>query len=294
MESQPSSPLKIGHTHHSTLKEVVPQTDGERLLSTPFGRRNKMRNEAHRGMGLHEPENTLQAFTRACEEQLDGIELDVWLTKDNAVVVIHGHDIDNVEGYIFFDDGSKKLVTEMTLAELRSQTVLNGNIVPLLDEVFRVTKNKVCVNIEFKGTDMRSTEEVLKLCVAHNNLEQVQFSSFDWKFAEALEAARVSLDIQIRPPFGFLTETLDIAESFKIGKQDDGVSFGWDLIEKDMEAFKKVASEVINNGFRVKVYFPFAHQEVYEDYDFLDSVGTDTIITNEPLLVKRYYQKRIN
>jgi len=250
-----------------------------------------MRNEAHRGMGSHEPENTLKAFSRACDEQLDGIELDVWLTQDNAVVVIHAHTIDDVDGYIFFDDGSKRLVYEMTLQELRSQTVLNGNVVPLLDEVFDLTKNKICLNIEFKGEDLRTPEEVLRLCLAHDNLEQVQFSSFNWKFAEAYDAARESLRILYRAPFGFLTETLDIAECFAMGKYNDAISFGWDLIEKDIEEFKRIVGEVKNNGFLVKVYFPFAHREVYEDYELLESLETDTIITNEPFLLKRYYQK---
>jgi len=269
----------------------VVQTDGEKLLSTPFGRRNKMRNEAHRGMGSYEPENTLQAFARACDEQLDGIELDVWLTKDNALVVIHAHTIDDVDGYIFFDDGSKKIVTEMTLQELRSQTILNGNVIPLLDEVFQMTKDRTCVNIEFKGEDLRAPEEVLKLCLAHGNLEQVQFSSFNWKFAEAYDSAIESLRIQYRAPFSFLTETLEIAECFVTGKYNDGISFGWDLIEKDFEHFKSVAMEVVNNGFKVKVYFPFAHHEVYEDYEFLESVECDTVITNEPFLLKSYFQK---
>ena len=67
-----------------------------------------MRIEGHRGMGRYEAKNTLQSFARTIDEELDGIELDVWLSKDNIPVIIHGHTVDEVDGYVFFDDGSKR------------------------------------------------------------------------------------------------------------------------------------------------------------------------------------------
>ena len=42
----------------------------------------------HRGGFL--PYNSLESFNKAKQEQLDGIELDVWLTTDNELAVIHG------------------------------------------------------------------------------------------------------------------------------------------------------------------------------------------------------------
>lgn len=44
---------------------------------------------AHRGSSGNAPENTLTAFSLACEEGADAIELDVHLSKDDQVVVIH-------------------------------------------------------------------------------------------------------------------------------------------------------------------------------------------------------------
>jgi len=278
-------------TQPSRDRKVEVISDVDKLLLAPFGRRNKMRIEGHRGMGRYEPENTLQSFARTIDEQLDGIELDVWLSKDKIPVIIHAHTVDDVDGYIFFDDGSKRLVYEMTIKEIRSQRILNGNIVPLLDEAFRLAKDKICVNVEFKGEDLHAALEVLKLCQIHDNFDQVQFSSFNWKFAEALDRARESLNIQARPPFGFLTEQLEITESFTIGKYGDGVTFGWDLIVQDTEKFKGIDQEIIKNGFRLKVYISFSHQEIYSDYDVMDTFEVDTVITNEPLLLKGYYQQ---
>ena len=51
---------------------------------------------AHRGASGYAPENTLEAFALAMEMGADGIELDVQLTKDGEVVVIHDEVIDRV------------------------------------------------------------------------------------------------------------------------------------------------------------------------------------------------------
>ena len=56
----------------------------------------KVRIFAHRGASAYAPENTLEAFRLAMEQGADGIELDVQLTKDGELVVIHDETIDRV------------------------------------------------------------------------------------------------------------------------------------------------------------------------------------------------------
>ena len=51
---------------------------------------------AHRGASAYAPENTLEAFRLAMEQGADGIEIDVQLTKDNELVVIHDETVDRV------------------------------------------------------------------------------------------------------------------------------------------------------------------------------------------------------
>ena len=180
----------------------------------------------------------------------------------------------------------------MTLREVRSKKIMNGNVIPLLDEVFRLSKDKICVNVEFKGEDLEGAFEVMKLCKAHKNLDQVHFSSFNWKFAEALDSARKTLGIEARQPFGFLTNTFDIADAFTIGQPGDGVTFGWHMLENSKDEFPALANQIVKNDFRVKVYFAFVHKEIRDDYDFLESVDMDTVITNDPFLMARYYQEK--
>ena len=51
---------------------------------------------AHRGASGYAPENTLEAFALAMDIGADGIELDVQMTKDGEVVVIHDETINRV------------------------------------------------------------------------------------------------------------------------------------------------------------------------------------------------------
>ena len=68
---------------------------------------------AHRGSSAHAPENTIAAFRLALEQGADCVELDVMLSKDGHLVVIHDDTVDRTT------DG-KGAVRDMTLKELRS------------------------------------------------------------------------------------------------------------------------------------------------------------------------------
>ena len=53
---------------------------------------------AHRGFSGRYPQNTMLAFQKALESGCDGIELDVQLTKDGEVVIIHDEYLDDLTG----------------------------------------------------------------------------------------------------------------------------------------------------------------------------------------------------
>ena len=74
---------------------------------------------AHRGASAYAPENTLPAFRLAAEMHADGVELDVYLTKDDQIVVCHDNKIDRTS------TGSG-LISDHTLAELRAYSFHNS------------------------------------------------------------------------------------------------------------------------------------------------------------------------
>lgn len=90
---------------------------------------------AHRGESADAPENTLAAFRLAWERHDNTIELDVHLTKDGQLVVIHDADVKRVAGV-------NKKVRDLTLGELRQLDAGRwkdpkwaGEKLPTLDEV---------------------------------------------------------------------------------------------------------------------------------------------------------------
>ena len=113
------------------------------------------KNFAHRGYSGKYPENTLLAFEKALEAGCDGIELDVHLSSDGEVVIIHDELVDRTT------DGTG-LVGSHTLAQLKTldasagfRGVYGRNEIPTLREYFELVKEKdVGTNIELKtGVD---------------------------------------------------------------------------------------------------------------------------------------------
>ena len=51
---------------------------------------------AHRGASGYAPENTLEAFQLAVDQQADGVELDVHLSRDQQIIVTHDERVDRV------------------------------------------------------------------------------------------------------------------------------------------------------------------------------------------------------
>lgn len=105
---------------------------------------------AHRGASAYAPENTVEAFALAMEQGADGIELDVQMTKDDQVVVIHDETIDRVS------DGTGA-VRDYTLEELKKFHFSNhmenyeNVVIPTLKEVLDLIKSSnMMLNIELK------------------------------------------------------------------------------------------------------------------------------------------------
>ncbi|MBM3214586.1 glycerophosphodiester phosphodiesterase [Candidatus Poribacteria bacterium] len=99
---------------------------------------------AHRGASAHEPENTLRAFRRALELGADAIELDVHVSKDGELVVIHDAYVDKTT------DGTGA-VAEMASNELRRLDAGEGEPIPTLAEVIDGFAREAVLCIELKG-----------------------------------------------------------------------------------------------------------------------------------------------
>lgn len=166
---------------------------------------NQLLNIGHRGAKGHLAENTLESFQKAIDLGVDGIELDVHLSADGEIIVIHDETVDRTT------DG-KGFVKEMTLCELKKLRIENRFEIPTLAEVFDLVNYKYLINIELKATE--TTKPVVDLIedyVVNKGWKYKNFliSSFDWP---ALQTVR---DLHEEIPLGVLTHTdLDLAVAF--------------------------------------------------------------------------------
>jgi glycerophosphoryl diester phosphodiesterase len=137
---------------------------------------------AHRGSSAYAPENTLAAFDLAADQEADAIELDVDLTRDGHIIVMHDATIDRTT------DGHGR-VTDLTLEEVRrvdagawKSADFKGERVPLLEEVFEAVGRWLLINVEIKGMSLRGSgleEKVAALIAKHDLIDRVIVSSFN-------------------------------------------------------------------------------------------------------------------
>jgi glycerophosphoryl diester phosphodiesterase len=95
----------------------------------------------HRGVMGVEPENTLRSFRRAEQAGLDQIELDLHLSKDGELVVMHDPEVDRTT------DG-RGLVSDLTAAEIRGLDAGLGERVPVFQEVLDAVRRPIQAEIK--------------------------------------------------------------------------------------------------------------------------------------------------
>lgn len=165
----------------------------------------KCRNYAHRGFSGCYPENTMLSFEKAVEAGCEGIELDVHLTKDNQLVIIHDEKIDRTSNQHGF-------VKDMTYEELcrvdfsyKYTNQFGFQKIPTLREYFEFIKEKdLITNIELKTGvyEYPGIEKaVYEMICAYNLQNKVIISSFNHNSVMRMKTIAPELEC------GFLTET---------------------------------------------------------------------------------------
>ncbi|WP_217238336.1 glycerophosphodiester phosphodiesterase family protein [Streptomyces sp. AC555_RSS877] len=121
----------------------------------------------HRGVMGVEPENTLRSFVAAEQAGLDVIELDLHLSKDGALVVMHDTDVDRTT------DGTGA-IAEQTLAELRALDAGRGERVPVFEEVL----DGVHAPLQAEIKDVAAARALAEVMHRRDLAARVEVSSF--------------------------------------------------------------------------------------------------------------------
>jgi glycerophosphoryl diester phosphodiesterase len=135
----------------------------------------------HRGASGESPENTLESFQLAVTQGACMIEMDLQLTADGHIVVVHDWTLERLAK-------SQLEVEASTLIELSNQNValhfcpsapkLSMSTLP---EVLRVIPERIPLNLELKCLKAKASEYIRTLAVTIKNRDSILLSSFNWK-----------------------------------------------------------------------------------------------------------------
>ena len=230
---------------------------------------------AHRGASAYAPENTIASFELAVVQQADAVELDVKLSADGQVIVIHDSTVDRTT------NGHGK-VQDMTLAELKTldagarfSSQYTGEKIPTLDEVFEAVGKRIFINIELKNYTNRGGDLVETVCMLikkHQMQKWVMFSSF---FPNALSKAHSYLpDV----PRGLLA----LDGLLGVWARSFGFTFGkYTALHPNLKGFTQ---EDVLRVHRLKRRVHVYTVNQAEDMRRLFKWGVDGVFTDDPQL----------
>lgn len=241
---------------------------------------------AHRGCSQRYPENTLLAFEKAASlEGLTGIELDIQLTKDGEIVVIHDEKVDRTTEGIGF-------VRDYTLSELKKLHIYadrhQAQYIPTIDEVLDMLeepmKKGLKLNIELKNSVysyMGMEEKIIDKIRERKLQRQIVYSSFYGKSLEMIRNLEPTAEIAI----------LDRKVSDCIYKVKGGC--GATVLHPFWRAIDVPAKEL--KDYTVRAWFsghlyPEKPTGTKLDLSVLEENGITDVILNEPEV---YLQERI-
>lgn len=218
---------------------------------------------AHRGASGYEPENTLASFKKALELGADGVELDVRLTKDGRVVVMH-------DPWVIRTTKRFGSIAGKSLNELKKLNAGNGEKIPTLQEVLDLINGKVQMNIELKGKGIAlPVADIIKEYAAKGK----------WKYSDFFVSAFHHKE---------LLEFKKLLPQVKIGALIIGINIQFDKYQKELHAYsvnmwspfarKSVVEKAHKKGLKVFVYTVNSKREISR----MKKIGVDCILTNYP------------
>ena len=234
----------------------------------------------HRGASALAPENTLASIEKAIACGVDAVEIDIRLSSDGAVVVIHDARLQRTT------DGKGK-VRDLTVDELKRVSAgkwfsrkFSDEKIPTLDEVMKYINGRVGLNVEIKAERMKNQSmEIVDRCIncirRYNVFDSVMVSSFNYSFlnyARSIES-RLCIGILHRP---IISDTAGIL--IQVVKRIKPQYF----IYRHNRLSASRLFRLRQMSLKVGVY------TINQVYDFvrMKEFGVDAIYTDNPQLIK--------
>lgn len=240
-------------------------------------------NIGHRGTGPTReghpfPENSISSFVAAMEEGADGIELDVEITKDGQLIVMHDDTLDRTTD-------CTGCVSELTFNEIRACRLLDGagqpteERPPTLLEAYNAIDVNAIINVELKVfgseclTETTGPEDLVPLAlevVARiGGEDRTIFSSFDETAAKLVKTERP----------GYYSALLSLAAG--PAEVDKALLLNQDAIHPFFPVSGDTVQEALDAGLQVNVWTVNTAELMQEQID----KGSTAIITDEPAIL---------
>ena len=228
---------------------------------------------AHRGFSGVYPENTMLAFRKAIEIGADGIELDVHLSKDGQVMIIHDEALKRTTGL----DGVISDYTRAELEKISAGKTKNDEFgftpIPSLEEylAFMAEHRDKITNIELKTAPVyypEIEEKTLELVRKFHLEKNIIYSSFNW------------LSIERMQRLGTISETGLLFSGMKLYNQAHIIkSLGINYFHPD---FNDLTDEIVKSYLDNKIGLNVWTVNEIEDMKVCLSWNIDGLITNFP------------
>ncbi|MBX7056562.1 MAG: hypothetical protein K1X75_00760 [Leptospirales bacterium] len=240
---------------------------------------------AHRGYSAAAPENTLFSCALAYRAGAPAVEIDLTLTRDGRLIVLHDDILDRTTS-------GRGPAAESNFADIRKLEAgtwmasgFHGMRPPTPGEILRLAR--ACggvVNIEIKPECYRSTliasqvcAEILQIIAARRMQDHVIVSSFEWRFLDLMRAANRDLAL------GLLLEA----------PVDDRLLDAWrqrfwpcSIHPELQRTSARLCSEARNRGMRVIPYTANSAAEIL----LARQLGASGVFTNFPERARRMLQ----
>lgn len=231
---------------------------------------------AHRGASTETPENTMAAFQKAIDDMADYIELDVQLTSDGEVIVMH-------DSNAYRTTGVDENIVNMTYKEVRRLDAgswysdeYKGEKVPGLREVLELAQGKIKLNIELKPAD--NGEELARKTVALIEKYNMENDCVITSFSSSALLSAKSCDENIRVGYILSAAYGDYYDMKNIDFFSVNAAY---LSKRTIDAIhnsgKQVYAWTVNNKDSIKN---------------LTNKGVDGVITDNPVLARETIYSR--
>ena len=231
---------------------------------------------AHRGASTEAPENTMAAFQKAIDDMADYIELDVQLTNNGEVIVMH-------DSNAYRTTGVDANIVNMTYKEVKTLDAGSwfsdeyvGENVPSLKEVLELTQGKIKLNIELKPADNGTAlaKNTVRIIEKYNMVNDCVITSFSESALKAVKTYNQEIKV------GYILSAA--YGDFYDMKNVDFFSVNAAFLSK------RTIDAIHNSGKRVYAWTVNNKESIKN----LTNKGVDGIITDNPVLARETIYSR--